>query len=345
MNIGIYTGYWSTNIGNSFFQLGAEFVLRKVFPTANIFPIADEPGYIFPKKGNPANAFNPTQHMEMDYAVILGPFIRPEISSIVLPTLRVLKSKRVKIIAMGVGMMDYKKSTVDASIAILKEINPDLFISRDAETYEAFKNHTIKPYNGIDLGFFSNDIYNGPGVSGKYVALNFDQLPEPIIDEKLDDSDQFQFLLNQEKFSLNFNLNKKSRYEKGLKNQLLDRILFKQPFNEKIGEYEVIRTDHRYNPVILKKIYSLPNTFSSDIPQPYWAIYKNAQMTISNRVHACVATLSFGNPAWLFTKSPRAFLLDRVGVKDIKNGPVQLNQNRILEEKEKLSNFLKSALW
>lgn len=344
MNIGIYTGYWSTNIGNSFFQLGAEFVLRKAFPEANIFPIADEPGYIFPKKGNPVNSFNPTHHMDMDYAVILGPFIRPEVSEIVLPTLRILKSRGVKIIAMGVGMMDYTKSTIEMSRQILKEIDPHLFLSRDAETFEAFKDFTKNPYNGIDIGFFSNDVYTGPGVSGKYVALNFDQLPEPKISNELNQNDQFQFSLGDSKYSLNFDKGKKARYEKGLKHQLVDRLLFKQNFNSKLGEYDIIRTEHRYNPVLMKKIYSLPNTFSSDIPHPYWAIYKNSKLTISSRVHACVATLSFGNPAWLFTKSPRAYLLDRVGAKGIKTGPTFIDQARLLEEKDLLIDFIKSSL-
>lgn len=344
LKIGVYSGYWSTNIGNSFFQLGAEYVLRKAFPDADIFPIADEPGYIFPKKGNPINSFNPTHHLELDYAVILGPFIRPEVSEIVLPTLRILKSRGVKILAMGVGMMDYTKSTIEMSRQILKEIDPHLFLSRDAETFEAFKDCTRNSYNGIDLGFFSNNVYTGSGVSGNYVALNFDQLPEPKICETLKPSDQFQFMLKDSKFSLNFPEGKKRRYEKGFKHQLLDRMLFKQEFNDKIGEYDVIRTEHRYNPVLLKKIYSLPNTFSSDIPHPYWAIYKNSQLTISSRVHACVATLSFGNPAWLFTKSPRAYLLDRVGASTIKTGPTWVNSDLLDYEKEQLIAFIKNNL-
>lgn len=344
MNIGIYSGYWSTNIGNSFFQLGAEYVLRQAFPNANIFPIADEPGYIFPKKGNPANSFNPTHHLDLDYAVILGPFIRPEVSNIVLPTLRILKSRGVKILAMGVGMMDYTKSTIDVSRQILKEIDPHLFLSRDAETYEAFKDYTNNSYNGIDLGFFSNNIYTGPGVLGNYLALNFDQLPEPKITSTLKPSDQYQFSLKDEKFSLNFSEKKKKRYEKGLKYQLFDRMVFDQEFNDKIGAYDVIRTEHRYNPVLMKKIYSLPNTFSSDVPQPYWSIYKNSQLTISSRVHACVATLSFGNPAWLFTKSPRAYLLDRVGASTIKTGPTLVNSDLLDSEKDQLIAFVKNNL-
>lgn len=343
MNIGIYTGYWSTNIGNSFFQLGAEFVLRKAFPKANIFPIADESGYINPRAGNPKNSYNPIWAQELDYAVILGPFVRPETNKIVLPTLQNLKKRGVKILAMGVGMMDYTNSTIEESKQILKEIDPDIFITRDRETYDAFASSTRNAYDGIDLGFFSSDVYHGTGISGKYVTLNFDQLPEPKI-QKPKNNDQFNFDLAGSKYGLNFNQTKKKLYEKGFKYQLFDRLFLPQFYNTEIGKYNIIRTEHRYNPVLLKKIYSLPNTFSSDIPHPYWAIYKNSALTISNRVHACVATLSFGNPAWLFTKSPRAFLLDRVGAKDIKSKPTTIDLNKLQQEKDNLIQFVKDSI-
>jgi len=103
-------------------------------------------------------------------------------------------------------------------------------------------------------------------------------------------------------------------------------------------------TNHRYNPMYIKKIYSLPHTYSGDTPFPYWAIYKNSKLTISNRVHACVATLSFGNPAWLFTKSPRAGLLDRVGAGDIKEQPVRIDIPRLQKDKAEMIAFVKQVL-
>lgn len=341
MNIGVYAGYWSTNIGNSFFQLGAEYVIKKAFSNANVFLIADEPGYINPTKGNPEFSFNPVLEMDLDVVVILGPFIRPEIYKIISSTLFILKNKGVKIWAMGVGMMDYSPETILKAKEILQKIDPDIFISRDRETYEAFKSVVRNPYDGIDLGFFSSDIYKGTGVNGKYITLNFDQLPEPIIKEKIGNQ-LFEF--DGIEYGLSFNDFKKKFYEKGFKYQFLDRMLFNQKYNDNVGEYKILRTDHRYNPIFLKKVYSLPNTIASDIPYPYWAVYKNSALTISNRVHACVATLSFGNPAWLFSKSPRAFLLDRVGATTIKKGPTTIDLVKLNEEKNNLIQFVKDSI-
>lgn len=342
MNIGIYCGYWSTNIGNSFFQLGAEYILQKAFPKATIFFIADEQGYINPAGGNPKNSFCPIDRQSLDYAVILGPFIRPEVGKIVVPTLQKLKKQGVKILAMGIGMMDYTKKTILYSAEILKEIQPDLFLTRDRETYDAFSKYVKNSYDGIDLGFFSSDVYSGTGIQGDYITLNFDQLPEPKIEEGY--SDVLPFELNKKQMHLKFNPYRKKWNEKGFIYQMIDRLFFPKFWNKDVADWEIIRTDHRYNPVFLRRIYSHPNTISSDVPFPYWAVYKNSKLTISNRVHACVATLSFGNPAWLFSKSPRSYLLDRVGANTIKAQPTRIDLQRLAEEKKNLIEYVQTHI-
>lgn len=341
VNIGIYAGYWSTNIGNSFFQLGAKYVLNKAFPGANVFFIADEQGYIAPSKGNPANGFNSILNIDIDIAVILGPFIRPEANIINLPTLKELKRREVKIMALGVGMMDYTPETIKYTQAVLEEIRPDVFMTRDNETFEAFKSSHYNSYNGIDLGFFSSDVYNGSGIDGQYCVLNFDQLPEPKICKN---GSRNGFTFNGEQYYLKFPRFKTWLSNKGTMFQILERCLLPQYSNPDLAGCQIIRTEHRYNPILLPKVFCYPNTISSDIPEPYWAAYKNTRLTISNRVHACVATLSFGNPAWLFTKSPRSYLLDRVGANTIKTQPTSIDIDRLDDEKNRLIEFIGSSI-
>lgn len=343
MKIGIYAGYWSTNIGNSYFQRGCKYLIEQALPNATTFFIADEAGYIKPNQGNPINSYNSILNIDMDIAIILGPFIRPEVAKIAIPTLLQLKKKNVKIVALGVGMMDYKSTTIQYASEVLKEISPDIFMTRDRETFNAFRTSCKYAYDGIDLGFFSSDVYgNAPGLNGDYVTFNFDQLPEPLIIEGAGGDYPFEF--NGKSYSLSFNKQRKSLSEKGFIFQTIDSLLLNQSYNKEFAGNEIIRTDHRYNPVILKRIYRYPNTIASDIPEPYWAAYKNTKLTISNRVHACVATLSFGNPAWLFTKSPRSYLLDRVGVTDIRKGPVSVSLDYLKEEKVNMIEFIKNHI-
>lgn len=343
MKIGIYAGYWSTNIGNSYFQLGCKYLIKQAFPNATTFFIADEAGYIDPNAGNPTNSYNSILNINMDIAIILGPFIRPEVAKIAIPTLLELRKKGIKILALGVGMMDYTPSTINYASEILKEVSPDIFMTRDRETYNAFNNSCKCAYDGIDLGFFSSDVYGeAPGLEGDYVTFNFDQIPEPLVIEG--QSGQYKFEFEGKDYSLIFNKRRKSLSEKGFLFQTMDSLILKQSYNNNFAGKKIIRTDHRYNPVILKRIYRYPNTIASDIPEPYWAAYKNTKLTISNRVHACVATLSFGNPAWLFTKSPRSYLLDRVGVTDIRKGPVSIPIDYLAEEKARMVEFIKTHI-
>ena len=74
--IALVGGYWSTNIGNSFFQLGAKFLSEQVFPDGRVIMLSDQPGYWNVRQGNPANAFILLEHIPMDYLVIQGPFLR-----------------------------------------------------------------------------------------------------------------------------------------------------------------------------------------------------------------------------------------------------------------------------
>ena len=68
----------------------------------------------------------------------------------------------------------------------------------------------------------------------------------------------------------------------------------------------------------VRKFYSRPDMMISDIPDDYLHLFANASATYSDRVHACIPTLSFGNSARLYTTSPRATLFERAGVGEIR---------------------------
>ena len=77
-----------------------------------------------------------------------------------------------------------------------------------------------------------------------------------------------------------------------------------------------------------------------DTPEGYLLAYANSKLTLSNRVHANVATLSYGNSSMYFSNSKRAKLLDRLGLKDIYKKPMSLKKEILEEEKHNLINFI-----
>lgn len=96
-----------------------------------------------------------------------------------------------------------------------------------------------------------------------------------------------------------------------------------------------------------KKVLSLASKmdWASEFPEDYLQIYASCDTVYTDRVHACVAALIFGNKAMYFGKSPRYGLLPRVlqGA-DITKEPVSLNLQYVANEKRKQLEFLDSVL-
>lgn len=347
--IAVVGGYWSTNIGNSFFQLGAEYLLQKVFPHDRVVMLSDQPGYWNVRRGNPANAFILLEQMPLDYLVILGPFLRPEYDRIWLSTLRALHGKGVKIVALGAGMMDYSQQTVVRCRRWLAETPPFIFATRDEETWRNFADLADHAYNGIDLAFFVPDLFEPLTLNmGDYVIFNFDKRPEPRVRILRDRTaspapDRTVFEFRGQSWEMRF---PKLRLALSSKLKLYPYLDAFWPgiYPDRLGDLRIVRTEHRFNPLVLHKAYNSPDSFVSDIPYTYFALYAGAVGTFSDRVHACVAALAYGRWAMLFSQTERARLLERVGLTAITKRPCRLDMERLATEKAGMIDFLESVL-
>jgi hypothetical protein len=91
------------------------------------------------------------------------------------------------------------------------------------------------------------------------------------------------------------------------------------------GGREIIYTHHDCWGPIAEERKTKPNTLISDLPYDYLTLYANAECVYSDRVHACVAALSYGRKAQLFHSTPRGGLFAAMGAGDIRQTPVQLD--------------------
>lgn len=341
--IGVLTGNWSTNIGNAFFQEGAKYVLQKCRPNWDVRAVADVAGYIFPKKAAPANGYEPVLNQQLDYVAVLGPFIRPEFSVVLLPTLKKLAKLGVRFIGLGVGMMDYTPEGSADCIAKLADLPFDFITTRDEPTFNALSGLGIPVFDGIDLGFFLADFTPPTELrDADYMVMNFDVTPEPIFVESSPQPDTVE--INGRHFAMKFRKWRTLKSFGSVAYSLFDRIFLPQSQITELAGWRVIRTDHRLNPIIERKVYCSPNTFSHDIWEPYASIYSGSKLTLTNRVHAAVATLAYGNPARLFVKSRRKTLLDRVGAGDILAKTVSVDQTLLSRQKAALCEFIDANL-
>lgn len=343
----IVAGYWSTNIGNSFFQLGAEYLIRQAYPDSTILVLSDQPGYWKTGvKGNPENALLLLETLSFDYLVIQGPFLRPEYDRIWLETLKTLYRRGVKIIALAAGMMKYDKENVRKYRQWLSQTPPFMFITRDSETYQELHDIAEHSFDGIDIAFFVSDFFRASKMQGgPYLVYNFDKWPEPKIwTEQNTGSDleaDYSFNFENRRWYVRFPKLRRKLTRKSRVLQFVDSWL---PANKvtAVDEFSIVRTDHRFNPVLFRNIYRSPNTLVSDIPQSYLTVYANSSLTLSNRVHACVATVAYGNSAMLFSDTPRSKLLARAGLDRITTEPQRLDFDYLLAEKQQLISFLRS---
>lgn len=345
--IGVLTGYWSTNIGNAFFQLGAVYALQQAYPAAHVFPIGDQAGYWKTSTGNPPNSIDYAKHLELDALVILGPYVRPEMNGIVSDLIKTQHEKGAKIIVLAAGMMQYDPATIDISRTLMKECPPHIFTTRDSETYDALGDLAESAFDGVDVATFVSDLFPKiPSDLEPYIAVNFDQIPEPFISTDPSFSGRIDRSFEHDGKVWNIR-HPKRRTELCYKHRayiFLDSLLGLNGGPERVDGKLVVRTDHRYNPFLMKKNYRASNIYSGDVPYSYLNIYANADLTISNRVHACVATVSYGNPAMLFTRSPRAYLLKRLGLDKIKDQPQRVDLAFLADEKAKLIDWLRQRL-
>ncbi|MCK4825468.1 polysaccharide pyruvyl transferase family protein, partial [bacterium] len=92
--------------------------------------------------------------------------------------------------------------------------------------------------------------------------------------------------------------------------------------------------------------FEQPNTIISDLPSDYLSLYAQVSTVYSDRVHACIPALAFGNQAMFFCKNtpPRLRMFRRIGAPDILKMPVKLNMEQLRNEKEKQVKFIMSII-
>jgi hypothetical protein len=351
--IALVSGFWGQNIGNAFFNIGGKWILQQVFPDHDVDFIQDQPGLrTFHKQssGNPKNDIELLRFLNVEYIVLQGPMLTVNFRALWERTFAALMQRGTRVILLGAALFKHNEAEVEANQGFLREYPPFLVSTRDHYTYEAFKDVCPRIYSGIDSAFFVPKVYNPFELTLKpYVTVNFDRYPEPNIviaprgrelNGKFNysfDALNYTWGLRQPSMQMRFSLRGKAWAYIGA---LLDR----RRMPSQIGDYTVVRPEHRFNPHMTWKIYRQPNAVASDEPFTYFTVYAGTALTLSDRVHACVATLAYGKPAMLFTPSPRARLFERLGLNDLRERPVTLDPDYLECERQAELNFLKSAV-
>ncbi len=348
--VALVSGFWGQNIGNAFFNVGGIWILEQLLPDLGIAFIQDQPGYRTfhdQSKGNPENDFVFLKELDIDYIVLQGPLLTNNYGKLWEETFRALTQRGTQIILMGAAFFKYTDEEKTAAKAFVERYPPVLISTRDPRTYEVVKDWGIPAYNGLDSAFFAPKVY-APLSAAKhdFITFNFDRFPEPTI--TVHPRGSAPIGANFEEFDHAWFLKTASVQQwwsmKGKAMAYVGHLLDRRKLPEEILGLRIVRPEHRSNPHMTYKVYQHKNAVASDEPYTYFTLYANTRLTLADRVHACVATLAYGNPAMLFTPSPRSALFERVGLPEIRNRPCRLDMDWLEEERQKQLAFCQDVL-
>lgn len=348
--IALVSGFWGQNIGNAFFNIGGKWILDQVFPEANVQFVLDQPGYRTfnnQAKGNPRKDWGLLKRLDVDAIVLQGPILTENFPKLWEETFAALTDRGVKIIMLGAAMFRFNQAEREINRAFLSKYKPWILSTRDQPTYDEFKDCAVHAHSGIDSAFFAPKSYQPFRLeTPPYVAMNFDRWHEPQIEitsgKVRSGSKDFEW--DDQTWQLDFpkRLMRWSDKNKWWSYFAAGTDWRKLP--DRLGDYQVVRPEHRFNPHITWKVYKRPNAVASDEPWTYFTIYANASLTVSDRVHACIATLAYGKPAIMFSPSPRSQVFDRLGLSAIREKVVTLDQDYLESQRQGVLDFLNTAI-
>lgn len=312
----------NSNIGNGFLSKGALACVTRAFPNATISSVSLYPDYMadryFSRRGQLSQKFrdgpnerknntyrnsmlNVAEFIDTELAVIPGCILGNQAFNRYYETLKRLTERQVPVLFLGVGAGNYEQNTIENVKENLQNLNVAGLITRDEECYRSFSDVVEMSYNGIDCAFFIDEWYSGPPANTEFSAFTFDKISEPDV-----------------------NVDGKT-----IRPDHSPLRPFQQPITELSKEFIGIGEDLP------------PNHFVSDKVTDYLFIYDNANETHSDRIHACLPALVFGNKARFYYETPRANLFDRVGASEIRERAVSLDMPVLEQEKDEQIEYLK----
>lgn len=299
MKIGCYIGAWTYNIGNAFFDLGLEYVLKKAFPDARLYPMGGSVRYLFNHnswgKRYADRSFEIGEVADIDILAYAGMAICNEFVDDNGATFINAAKRGVAILGVGIGALRYTAQEADYYTMFINKLPKYAMVTRDDDTFSMFDGKIAHVYRGIDNAFSLGYAYSPPKLRlGEYDVMNFDA-----------------------------------------------NFIAKVP---EIPGRDIIYTHHKFAADLPEPFYQKPNTLISDMPWDYLALYANCCTTYTDRVHACIASLSYGNKAMLFNKTPRKSLFAKFNLSEITEHPCALDMNLMEEQVNNQINVVRQAV-
>ncbi len=175
-NILYLGGCWTPNIGNAFIDIGAMYILKKIFSNDNIIFSSEIPSWISCKKQIEYDKiFDISSFIKADLVVYSGMCMCNDFIEKVAPTIIRQVKKDVRYMILGGGGLFYDDEEISKYSKFLSDYPPYVFVSRDQLAYKYYNKYSKHSYNGIDCVFFLNKAFKPSKLYiDNYDIINFD---------------------------------------------------------------------------------------------------------------------------------------------------------------------------
>lgn len=336
MKIIVENSTWN-NLGDGFYQFALYELLKKIYPNKEIYFGEGPVERAFrPKTKQLSNAFKAMDYEKADIHVLSGPMLAT-MSDHYIDLVKNIQSAGSSYALISCSVAGLSGSRLEELKEFLKKYPPISFSSRDPYTYESLKDVIPNAYNGICTAFLVNKLLNIDtcDIGKKYFVSSFYRAPEP------------KFLSDKENPTIkDITLEARSGYLPFIPWKYNRHLEIYKETQSSLGNLEIIRTVQQVSTKSNNFNFKYPNSFITWNPLNLLSIFKGAEFTISERVHACATTLAFGKPARITYDNARSGIFSRFGY-DYKadNGfmsPEGLNDKIDLEMKL-LSEYIKDS--
>lgn len=308
LKIGLYIGSWPQNIGNAFFDFGARAILQAAVPDATFYPMGGAVHWMFADSA---------RRNEMRYGR-LGRKVR-EIFNL---------GAHQQYNSLEIGQVAEVDLIVFAGMSMCKE-----FVENNGRTFiEASKRGVA--ILGLGTGGF---LYDDEEINIFSEFLN-GLHRSAIISRDEDTYGMFKGRIKNIWSGIDCAFFLPDYYTPPkLTLPTYDVENFDDAATRPTIDHHgrrVIYTHHDLWGPLPEKYINKPDTLVSDVPEDYLTLYSQVRETHADRVHACVASLAYGNRAQLYSNTPRKALFSKVGVLDITKRVCKLDLASLQELKD-----------
>ena len=315
----------SPNIGDSFYQNVIIEIFKKLYPDSNIIPISspiEKEHKIKKESFFYRNCFDGRGFLKGDLWIFSGPILGERFLWQYAPLIKEIKNKGGNYLLLSVT--GPHECTHKGEIGnFLSQYPPLFFSSRASSAFNTYKQHFQNIYNGVCTAFFSSIFFKRPKAVDKIITVSMYSQPEPF----------FDFQVNEEGIdltSINISNSTKSNWN------LYRHLNWLKNYPAELKGYKILRPVHDTSLKFNYLKFSQPNSVLSFSADDYYSIYSNTEFTLSDRIHACVLSLSYGNSSLLVGEWDRADLFERLKINSIGKVMLPPEEDAINKELVKL---------